>query len=454
MEALLQAASQTGMAEGHSRARLKEALTRSLDDLRSELRKNGDSASSDLSTHVLSRASILLAKEDQRSLRPVINATGIPLHTNLGRAPLSEAAVAAVARVAAGYSNLEYDLDAGERGRRGEAVEGLLRQLTGAEAALVVNNNAAAVMLAVNTFAAGGEVITSRGELVEIGGSSRIPDVIERSEGDLVEVGTTNRTRAVDFESAITADTRVLLKVHPSNYQIVGFTESASRDELVDLARRHDVTVIEDLGSGSLIDLSEWQLPREPTVKEAVAAGVDVVTFSGDKLLGGPQAGLAVGKSECIDRMRKNPLMRALRADKMTYAALEATLRLYESPDTLAEELPVLRMLTTRPETLRARADRLAEAITSCEALSVTIGEDETYSGGGALPGMTIPTVVVYVRPLNRGCADVAADLRRATPPVIVRVRDDNLVIDFRTVSDDEVASIAASLRESCGCVT
>ena len=362
-------------------------------------------------------------------LRRAINATGIVIHTNLGRAPLAEAALDAAREAGRGYSNLEYDLSAGRRGSRQDHVASIVRRLTGAEAALVVNNNAAAVLLALAALAEGREVLVSRGELIEIGDGFRIPDVLARSGARLHEVGTTNRTRAADYEAAITTETAVLLRVHRSNFRVVGFTEQPSVAELAAVARRHELPLVDDLGSGAF-----RQFDDEPTARDSLAEGSDLACFSGDKLLGGPQAGIVVGRADLVERLRRHPLQRALRADKLTLAALEATLRLYLEPDRALREIPVLRMLAVPVEDVRARADRLA---------SLTGGEvEETVAraGGGALPLAEIPSFACAVE------EELAAPLRAADPPVVGVVRDGRLLLDCRTVADAEVDEIAAAV--------
>ena len=360
-------------------------------------------------------------------LRRVINATGVIVHTNLGRAPLAEAALAQVAAAARGYSNLEYDVAAGNRGSRQTHVVDLLRRLTGAQAALVVNNNAAAVMLALAALAEGREVIVSRGELIEIGDGFRIPDVLARSGARLREVGTTNRTRASDYENAIGPEAAVLLRVHQSNFRIVGFTEQPRLEELATVARAHDLTLVDDLGSGALVDVGD-----EPTARASLAAGADLVCFSGDKLLGGPQAGIVVGRAELVERLRRHPLQRALRADKLTLAALEGTLRLArDRPD----EIPVLRMLREPAEAVRARAERLAALVDG--EVEETVGR----VGGGALPLTELPSFACAVDEA------LAASLRSGNPPVIGIVRDGRLLLDCRTLSDEEVDEVVEAVR-------
>jgi len=381
------------------------------------------------------------------SLRTVINATGVVLHTNLGRALLSPLAVERLAGVAAAYSNLELDLATKERGSRYSHVEPLLRRLSGAEDVLVVNNNAAAVLLALETFAHGKEVVVSRGELIEIGGEFRIPDIMRRSGARLREVGTTNRTHPRDYAEAIGPDTALLLKVHASNYRVVGFTASVSSRDLADIGRERGIPVMEDLGSGSFIDLRPHGFPYEPTVPEVVAAGVDVVSFSGDKLLGGPQAGIIVGRSALVSRLKKNPLNRALRIDKLTLAALEATLYAYEAGDPL-ETIPALRMLTEPLVRVRARARRLLRLIgrEARTRLGARVAEDQAQVGGGALPTVVLPTFAVAVGTTHISARVLDESLRVGEPAVIGRIADDRLLLDCRTVLASEVPALARAL--------
>jgi L-seryl-tRNA(Ser) seleniumtransferase len=388
------------------------------------------------------------------SLRPVINATGVVLHTNLGRAPLAGPALAAIRAAAEGYSNLEHDLATGNRGSRQAHVERLLCALTGAEAALAVNNNAAAVFLAVNTLADGREVVISRGQLVEIGDSFRIPDVMMRAGGRLREVGTTNRTHLADFEQAIGPDTGLLLKVHRSNFQLLGFTADVDTAALVALARRRGLPLMEDLGSGALLDLSLLGLRREPLAAEAVRAGVDLVTFSGDKLLGGPQAGILVGRRDLLARIRRNPVARTVRIDKLCLAGLEATLRLAREPERARQEIPVLRMLGLPAAAVGARAESLASALRAAVP-GVRCGLEDGMSevGGGALPLQALPTRLVALDPGPSSAATLEARLRTGNPPVLARVQDDRVLLDLRTVAVEEeprllsavVAALAAA---------
>lgn len=379
----------------------------------------------------------------------VINATGVVLHTNLGRAPLPAAALQAIQATAGGYANLELDLSTGERGSRQAHVEALLTALTGAEAALVVNNNAAAVLLAINTVADGKEIVVSRGELVEIGDSFRIPDVMVRAGGRLREVGTTNRTYLADYEAAIGPDTALLLRVHRSNFQILGFTAEVDLPELVALARRRNLLVMDDLGSGALLDLSLLGLRREPLAADAIRAGADLVTFSGDKLLGGPQAGILVGRRDLLARARKNPLARAVRIDKLSLAALSATLLLYREPERALREIPILRMLALPAAAIGERAERLARALgPAARGVAITVEDESSEVGGGALPLQALPTRVLALRPAPGGAsaAELEARLRRGRPPVLVRVKGDRVLLDLRTVEAEQEAALLQAL--------
>ncbi len=384
------------------------------------------------------------------SLRKVINATGVVIHTNLGRAPLPEEAIERIVEVARGYSNLEYDLEEGKRGLRYVHVEELLLELTGAEAAIVVNNNAGAVLLVLNTLAEGREVIVSRGELVEIGGAFRIPDVMARSGARLREVGTTNRTHPRDYEEAIGEETALLLKVHTSNYRIVGFTSDVPLRELVEIGKRRGVPVMYDLGSGLLVDLSPHGLRGEPTAAESLAQGADVVTFSGDKLLGGPQAGIVLGRKEIVERVRRNPLLRALRIDKLTLAALEATLRLYLDEGKAMEEIPVLRMISLPLPLLRRRAQRLKRLILrSTQDLEVEVVRDNSRVGGGAFPVHELPTWAVAVRVKGGDVEELEEGLRKGEPPVVARIAEDRVLLDLRTITEEELPIVAQVLRKA-----
>lgn len=381
------------------------------------------------------------------SLQPVINATGVVLHTNLGRAPLAAAALEAVARVGAGYSALEYDLATGTRGHRATHCASLLAELTGAPAALVVNNAAAALVLALNALAGGREVLISRGELIEIGGSFRIPEILEKSGAVLREVGTTNRTHLSDYRNALGERTGAILTVHRSNFELQGFAASPAPADLAGLAREYGVPYLYDVGSGLLADLAPWGLSGEPAVTDGVAAGADLVLFSGDKLLGGPQAGCLVGTREAITACQTNPFARVTRADKLTLAALEATLALYRDPELARREIPVLRMLTESSEQLGARARRLAELLPADARPRLIPGE--SAAGGGSFPGAVLPTTLVALDPAETGADELAARLRHGTPAVIARIADGRVLLDPRTLADDELASVAQALTSA-----
>ncbi len=386
-------------------------------------------------------------REQAAPITPVINATGVIVHTNLGRAPLAPDALHAMRIAGAGAAALEFDLETGKRGHRDRVVENLLCELTGAEAATVVNNNAAAVLLVLDTLARGREVILSRGELVEIGGSFRIPDVLARSGALLVEVGTTNKTRIGDYAEAVTPDTAVLMKVHSSNFRTVGFTEAATRAELAHLGRRHRLRVVEDLGSGALMDLRPAGITDEPVVRDSVAAGLDAVTFSGDKLLGGPQAGLVVGTREVVGAMRKNPLMRALRPDKLTLAGLAATLRLYRDPDRAKRSIPVLAAIHRPLEEVAAQAERVAASLKDVSTLHVRAAAAEATVGGGAAPGLTLPSAAVVLRHATRSPEALAGALRAQRPAIVGHITDDAVWLDQRTVTVAEVEALVTGVR-------
>lgn len=377
------------------------------------------------------------------SLRRVINATGVIIHTNLGRAPLAEAAISAITEVATSYSNLEYNLEEGRRGHRESHCHELLARVIDSQSTILVNNNAAAVFLVLNTLAEGGEVIVSRGELVEIGGSFRIPDVMEKSGARLREVGTTNRTRIEDYERAISSDTRLILRVHPSNYRIVGFTHRPDVTEIADLARRAGIPSFEDLGSGCLLNLEPFGVTDEPVVAQSLKAGISVISFSGDKMLGGPQTGVIAGSREIVERVKKNPLMRALRVDKLTYAAMEATLRLYERGAALSD-VPVIRAITASREEIKSRATQFAVKVRQVtnDSMSATIHDGVSMVGGGSAPEVGLPTVLVALASNEMSAASIEERLRRHSVPVIARTERDRVMIDLRTVAHEEEAII------------
>ncbi len=390
-----------------------------------------------------------LAQTHRPSLTRVINATGVIIHTNLGRSPLAAAARDHILTAAACYTNLEYDLEEGKRGSRQIHLEKLLTRLTGAEAALVVNNNAAAVFLALNALAAGREVIISRGQLVEIGGSFRLPDIMAASSAVMREVGTTNKTYLADYEKAITSNTAMLLKVHPSNFRLLGFTKEVPLAELAPLGRRYGLYVLEDLGSGCLIDLSRYGLEREPTVQEAVAGDADLVMFSGDKLLGGPQAGIIIGKAEVVKLLKQHPLTRALRPDKLTLAGLEATLRLYLNEATAVAAIPALRMLTAPAAEVNRQAQRLARIIKRRwpGRYQVSVQDHVSRSGGGALPMVPIPSRALALALPPLAPHQLEERLRAADPPVITRLEHDRLLLDVRTLLPEDYPPLLAVLE-------
>ncbi|HZJ76395.1 MAG TPA: L-seryl-tRNA(Sec) selenium transferase [Oscillospiraceae bacterium] len=386
------------------------------------------------------------------SLKEVINGMGTVLHTNLGRALLSETIKDQVWSVASGYSTLEIDVSTGKRGIRYSHVTEIIKFITKAEDVLVVNNNAAAVMLVLNTMAKDREVIVSRGELVEIGGSFRVPDVMEQSGTKLVDVGTTNKTHLWDYECAISENTAALLRVHTSNYRILGFTDSVSLKDLVELGKKNNIPIIEDIGSGVLVDLRKYGLGYEPTVQESIAAGIDVVTFSGDKLLGGPQAGIIVGKKCYIDKMKRNPLTRAFRIDKLTMTALEATLRIYLDEEKAIKTIPTLKMLTESPDSVGKRARVLCDMIASRKLdLKVNINKDYSEVGGGALPLEKLPTYVITVNAENISSSQLEDRLRKYSTPIFTRVSDDRVIIDLRTVREEQYETIVQALAEIIG---
>ena len=400
---------------------------------------------------ILDRAEVILTGLREPALRSLINATGVVVHTNLGRSPLSEPAIRRIVEVSRGYSNLEYSIGAGERGKRHTHVEGILTRLTGVEAATVVNNNAAAVLLCLNTLARGKEAVVSRGELVEIGGSFRIPDVMERSGAKLREVGTTNKTHLKDYKAAINENTGLLLKVHTSNYKIVGFTKEVTPAELSSLGRKFSIPVMWDLGSGSFIDLAVYGIGNEPTVQQAVDAGVDIITFSGDKLLGGPQAGLILGSRQYLDAIRSNPLARALRIDKLTLAALEATLNQYLDERKASREIPTLWMLTQPLEEITRKATLLTQGLSAIGDvdLSVSLQDDLSQTGGGSLPTGNLPTKVAGISHNRLSANRIETLLRHGTPPIITRIKEGMVLFDPRTLNDEEIAQIIEAVRKA-----
>ncbi|MFC1578108.1 L-seryl-tRNA(Sec) selenium transferase [Thermodesulfobacteriota bacterium] len=399
--------------------------------------------------HITEAVMAAVIKATTPNLKPLVNATGVVVHTNLGRSLLPDAVVENIAVIAGRYSNLEYDLDAGKRGSRNASVEDLLCEISGAQAAMAVNNNAGAVLLCLETFARSKEVIVSRGELVEIGGSFRVPDVMAKSGGILREVGTTNRTHMRDYENAIEANTALLLKVHRSNYSVIGFTAEVSLKELVELGARHGVPVMEDLGSGTFIDFSKYGLVKEPTVQDSVAAGTDIVTFSGDKLLGGPQAGIIVGKKSTVDQIKQNPLARALRIDKLTLAALESTLRLYRDEEKAVGMIPTLQMLTMNIGEIETRASILVEELKNIgkSSLEISLIQRSSRAGGGALPLLDLPSRCLRIRLQGMSANALEKSLRENDPPIIGRLEDDAYLMDPRTLRDDDLPIIAKAFE-------
>ena len=430
---------------------IKKGIRRVLSRLREKILAGKDIIENDLSLPVLliSIKKVIKALHRPR-FRRVINGTGVIIHTNLGRSILPDSTMQMLYKAGGRYSNLEFNLDTGKRGSRYSLVEELLCELTGAEAALVVNNNAAAVFIVLESLAKKREVIVSRGQLVEIGGSFRIPDVMSRSGAHLVEVGATNRTHLKDYRAAITENTGLLLKVHTSNYRIIGFTSEVTNEELVTLGREQQISVMEDLGSGCLVDLSPFGLEREPTVQEAVASGIDVVTFSGDKLLGGPQAGIILGRRDIIDRIKQNPINRAMRIDKFTLAGLESILRLYRDPRTMLDNIPTLSMISAPVELVDRRARQLVRRLRKSlgDTCSVKIEDIMSRVGGGAMPEQNLPSRGVALRPAIMKVSQLEKVLRNLEVPIIGRIENDRFLIDLRTVADDELSLIDTGVQQ------
>jgi len=447
VDALLASPALQDLLRRHPRGRVVEALREVLSLVREHVGREGEGALPVDDEGYARRVLKVLEARDLPSLRSVVNATGVVIHTNLGRAPLSAAAREAMARAGEGYSNLEFDLEEGERGSRYVHCVGLLKEITGAPDALVVNNNAAAVVLAMNTLAAGRGVLVSRGELVEIGGGFRIPEMLSRSGAQLWEVGTTNRTRLGDYREAAAGEgAAAILKVHRSNFRISGFTEEASLPDLAGLARELDLFLVHDLGSGLLADPVALGLPPEPRAVESLGAGAHAVAISGDKLLGGPQAGILLGEPGVMEAMRRNPLCRAFRVDKVTLAGLEATLRHYLDPDEALREIPVLRMLAMPLEAMEARARALAEGAGRA-GLDARPARGQGVVGGGTYPGVELPSWTLRVRVPSMGSHDLACALRMGTPPVVTRVADDDVVLDLRTVDPGEDGIVLEALQ-------
>lgn len=438
------------MIEHYGRGSVMEAIREELGHLRAFIGTCEDEEKAKQQIALLvSRIELRAAKMHTPNMKMVINGTGTILHTNLGRAPISQEHMKRLMGLVSGYSNLEYNLEAGKRGERYSHFEELLCKITGAEAAMAVNNNAAAVMLILSSMAKGGEVIVSRGELVEIGGKFRIPDVMEQSGASLVEVGTTNKTHYADYEEAITEETKALLKVHTSNYRIVGFTDTVTIDDLVPLAKEHEIPIIEDLGSGVLIDLSKYGITYEPTVQNSIEKGADVVCFSGDKLLGGPQAGIIIGKKKYIDQMKKNQLTRALRIDKFTAAALELVLMEYLSEEKAIENIPVLRMITEPFEEVEKRARSFRRILKNAGiAAEIGLEECESQIGGGSLPLERIRSMAVTLKPGKISVAELEERMRHLPVPMIPRTANDTIYLDVRTVESRWFRMAADMLKE------
>ncbi|MHC4275785.1 MAG: L-seryl-tRNA(Sec) selenium transferase [Planctomycetota bacterium] len=422
----------------YPRALVVSTIREMLDDLRGSI-GSSDGSDTDLSTpSLLPRLRERLLTKGKVPISRVINATGVLVHTGLGRTPLAAEAIKDIKEAAGGYCSLEVDVSTGKRSSRVAHIEALVVALTGAEAAMAVNNNAAAVLLGLDTLARGKEVIISRSQQVEIGGSFRMPEVMAKSGAKMVEVGTTNRTYISDYRGAITLDTALLLNVHSSNYRIVGFTAEAKLEELVQLGREFEIPVMYDLGSGALFDLKQYGLPHEPTVEESVRAGIDITTFSTDKLLGGPQGGIIVGKKRFVDLMKQNPLARALRVDKLTIAALEATLKLYADKETVAQRLPVLKMLTRTLEDIERESTQFIKELSSRSGgkIAATLEDGSSAVGGGSLPGEAIPTKLIAISAKKPSAQELSDRLRQNVPPIFARIEDDRLLLDLRTVTN------------------
>jgi len=450
IHALLESEQVSPLVVRYGRGVVAHALRVRLDEIREAIRSGCEATPTEfLTNHFFATVEATITSGRASSLRRVINATGIIIHTNIGRALLAPEALEAIQDAGRSYSNLELDLATGARSSRHVHVEALLRELTGAEAAIVVNNCAAAVLACLTCIGAGQEVVASRGELIEIGGSFRMPDVIAQSGARLREVGATNKTRIADYEAAICPETAVLLKSHTSNFRIVGFTAKASRRELAELAHRKGVVMVEDLGSGVLVDLSRFGLVDEPVVRDVLQEGVDLVTFSGDKLLGGPQCGVIAGRATLVGKLRSHPIVRAMRIDKLSLAALEATLRLYKAPNDPLERVPVLRALAESLEIVKARAERLALSIAAVPGLRVEVVESTAYAGGGALPQQGLQSFAVALNTPSLSAEAMASRARTSDNAVLGRIRDDRFFLDVRAVQDSEIPDIARAIQRA-----
>ena len=434
------------LIQEYSEVAVKSAIKNYIDEIKQEI-LNEELYEVPSLENIVEVVTQIVKSEDKNSLRRVINATGTILHTNLGRSLLSQKIKENIESVAFNYSNLEFDIDNKKRGSRYVHLIDIIKKLTGAEDVLVVNNNAAAVLLTLNTLVKDKEIVVSRGELVEIGGAFRIPEIIKLSGGTPVEVGTTNKTHLKDYENAITENTGALLKVHTSNYKIVGFTKEVSNEEISYLARENELVSINDLGSGQFVDFSRFGLPYEPTVKEVLDSGIDIVTFSGDKLLGGPQAGIIVGKKEYIEQMKKNQLTRALRVDKMTLAALEATLKLYLDEKEALEHIPTLHMISLSKERLVGKADVFKTRLSDLD-FKITVAEDKAEVGGGSYPASYLDSVVVKLEHPRLSATDIERRLLEVEIPIITRIKDNELIFDMRTLRTREFDLVKQALIE------
>jgi len=448
IQRLLETEAIDGLCQQYSRQETVTALRLHIESVRKQILLNDDTTLPDFASPEFCediRTEILRGRE--RSLKMVVNASGIVLHTNLGRAPMAEETIDAIKEAALGYSNLELDLESGKRGSRYMHVEEMLTKITGAEAAVVVNNCAAAVLVSLNTLSRNKEVIVSRGELIEIGGGFRMPDVIAITGAVLKEVGTTNKTRIADYAQAINENTRVILSNHTSNYKVVGFTETPKLKDLVELAHSKDLYMVEDLGSGSLLDLTTFGVGNERTVQQMVSDGVDALMFSGDKLLGGPQAGIIVGKAKVIEQIKKNPLLRAVRIDKLSLAALEATLALHLVPELAVQRLPVLQMISEDHASIKTRAEALLTELQKNKSITARIEDGTSYIGGGSAPMNELPTSVIKIESAKYGAEKIAEIFRTHRPAIIGRIADNAFVIDLRTVFPDQVEHLHSAIE-------
>ena len=452
VDRLLEAPEIKGISANYPRS----LILRSINEILSETRKGIEKGEITKESVAIDQINFIGMIEERlrfisrSSLRNVINATGVVIHTNLGRSLLADSVIEKFNAISSGYSNLEYDIEKGKRGSRYTHVEGILKELTSAEAAMVVNNNAAAVLITLETMAKDHEVIISRGELVEIGGSFRIPDVMKKSGARMIEVGTTNKTHLKDYEDAITPETAAILKVHKSNFQIVGFNEEVERPALVELGKKHNIPVIEDLGSGSFIDFSRYGMEWEPTVQQVLSAGVDLVTFSGDKLMGGPQAGIILGKKSPVEKIKKNQLNRALRIDKLTLLALEETLNIYRDERKAIDTIPTLRMICQSYEDLKAKARRILRMISAKDGNNFRVDTVDGMSkvGGGALPLMELHTRILRLNPREMTAHRINEILKACDPPIIVRVEQDSVLLDVRTIQEKELRTVAKAISD------